>query len=106
MENQSVTFESILQRYMSDTMSLRSSYDWINNDLCRMLFQTRFGKECLFDMTDEEQQQYYNEYPVFEEYETIDIHDNQMQKQSLQEQMTYFTSEQLNQLGFFEYQAH
>lgn len=101
MENQSVTFESILQRYMSDTMPLRVVYDWINNDLCRLLYQTRFGKECLFDMTNEEEQQYYNNYPLFDEFETIDIHDHQMQKHSLQEQMTYFTQEQLDRLGFF-----
>lgn len=91
-------FQSILQNYMSETMSLRVAYDWINNDLCRLLYQTRFGKECLFDMTDEEKQQYINAYSIFEDYEKIDIHDLQMQKCSLLEQMSYFTSDELNEL--------
>lgn len=92
-------FYSILQNYMSEGLSLQQSYDWINNDLCRLLYRTRFGKECLFDMTDEEYQQYSDAYSIFEDYETIDIHDLQMQKYSLLEQMTYFTPEQLEQLG-------
>lgn len=92
-------FHSILQNYMSETMPLRYAYDWINNDLCRLLYRTRFGKECLFDMTDEEQQQYSDAYSIFEDYETIDVHDLQMQKHSLLEQLSYFTPDQLNQLS-------
>ena len=89
-------FQSILQNYMSETIPLQHAYDWINNDLCRLLYQTRFGKECLFDMTDEEKQQYINAYSIFEDYEKIDIHDLQMQKCSLLEQMSYFTPDQLD----------
>lgn len=92
-------FQSILQKYISDRLSLRQSYDWINNDLCRLLYQTRFGKECFFDMTAEEQEQYSNAYSIFEDYETIDIHDLQMQKCSLLEQISYFNPEQLDQLS-------
>ena len=92
-------FQSILQNYMSETMSLRVAYDWINNDLCRLLYQTRFGKECFFDMTAEEQEQYSNAYSIFEDYETIDIHDLQMQKCSLLEQISYFNPDQLDQLS-------
>lgn len=94
-----LTFETILQRYMSDTMPLRDAYDLINNDLCRLLLQTRFGKEYLFDMTEEEQEQFSSSYALFEDYETLNISDLQMLKHSLQEQMNYFSPQELEQLG-------
>ena len=91
-------FQNILEKYISEELSLQETYDWINNDLCGLLYRTRFGRSYLIDMTEDELHQYYSSYSIFEDYEKIDINDLQILKHSLLEQLSYFTPEELNQL--------
>ena len=91
-------FQNILEKYILEDLSLKQKYDLINNDLCGLLYRTRFGRSYLIDMTEEELNQYYSAYSIFADYRNIDMNDLQTLKHSLLEQLSYFTPEEISQL--------
>lgn len=101
MSSHETAFQSIYDKYEAHLVipggsdPIKYTYDWISNDLCGLLYRTRFGKLYLYELSQEEQEEYYSDYKCFEEYFVIDEDDLQMLKHSLLEQLEHFTPNQI-----------
>lgn len=82
------TPESILEKR-------RETLDWVYNDLCGLLYETKYHRTHLMAFTDEEREHYYENYPEFENYMNISLDDQQAQKHGLKLLCEVFTQEEL-----------
>lgn len=98
MEEGSGILQNLLQDYLSNTKSLRYSYQWLNDDLTMLLFRTQFGKDYYYDLSDDEKQQFQNNFSVFTDFGGIDEDNLDELKASLLQQISYFTPNEIEQL--------
>ena len=50
---------------------VNESYDWLYNDLYRLLFRTRFNKYCFNELTQDEKNQVNLIYLIFQKYDRL-----------------------------------
>lgn len=93
--------QNILQDYLSSTKSLKYSYSWINDDLRSLLFRTQFGKDCYYDLSDDDKKQFMKDFHIFYQFDDIyEMDEDNLDelKDNLLKQLSYFTRNEIDQL--------
>lgn len=73
----------------------KDALDWVHNDLCGILYNTKYQKTHFYALTDEEKEHYYENYYQFEDYLNIPADDIPAQKNKLRLLCEEFTQEEL-----------
>lgn len=73
----------------------KDAFDWVYNDLCGVLYETKYHRTHFRALTNEQLVHYYENYTQFEDYLDIPLDDVQAQKHGLKMLCEVFTQEEL-----------